>query len=221
MVGKRYRLIAAELRDSRSFQRDFKQLLSLTEGQISKLAAIGESEYGFNLLEESIGDAATNLEVEDQEVGRILTVARYLYSRASTEGTYEESAKEICDFAETLGIKDCDAKISAIRRLLTKKEAYEYSTLVTYTETSAAPVVSDVDVACDIRAVVDPKTDDIVGYVPIALVSIDVEQSPSDKRTVTFQLSEKDVVTLLDELNKAKRLLESLRDKFGGKIVTT
>lgn len=216
MVVKKNKLIPSGLRSSESFQEDFKVLLSLTDGQISKLAEFGASEDGFYFPEELIDKAASDLQIEYEEVSSAVRVVRYLYRRASTEETYEKGAEEVCDFAKSIGIKDCDQKVSAIRRLLTRNEAFEHSSLVAYTESIAAPTISDVDVVCDVRAVVDPRSDEVVGYVPIALLGIEVEHSESDKRTMTLQLSETDLDSLLDDLNKAKQLLRSLKEKFGG-----
>lgn len=217
MVEKGRRLIPNALRASESFQRDFRELVSLTARQIDRLAAIAESKDGFNLSEESLDRVAAELGLQAQEVGRILRVASYLYAGASETRTYEENAEEVCEFAKSIGIKDCDDKISAIQRLLTKKEKYEHAMLVGYSETMSAPTISDVDVACDVRAVVDPRSNDIVDYIPIALVGIEVEKSPSEKRTITLQMSEEVLDLFVDDLNKAKRVLESLRKKFSGK----
>lgn len=217
MVVKRPRLIPVDIRDSESFRADFKRLLVLSEDQINKLAEIGDSENGFTVPEESIDDVAASLEVGDEEIRRILAVARYLYNRASIERIYEKGAEEVCDFAASIGIKDCDAKLSSIQRLLARKEAYEYSLLEAYSESVAAPTISSVEVACDARAVVDPRSDELVGYVPVALIGIEIEQSESEKRTITLQLSEVTLDLLLDDLNRAKRLLKSLKEKFGGK----
>lgn len=217
MVVKRPRLIPVDLRDSESFRADFKRLLVLSEDQINKLAEIGDSEDGFNLPEESIASAAATLEIEDKEITGILAVARYLYNRASIERIYEKGAEEVCDFAASIGLKDCDAKVSAIRHLLTRKEAYEYSILEAYSASIVVPTISDVNVVCDIRAVVAPRNDEVVGYVPVALMGMEIEYSESEKKTFTLQLDEATLDILLDDLNRAKRLLESLKEKFGGK----
>lgn len=217
MVVKRPRLIPVDIRDSESFRADFKRLLVLSEDQINKLAEIGDSEDGFTLSEESIASAATTLEVEDEAITRILAVVHYLYNRASIEGIYEKGAEEVCDFAASIGIKDCDAKVSAIRHLLTRKEAYEYSILEAYSESIVVPTISGVNVVCDVRAVVDPRSDEVVGYVPVALMGMEIEYSESEKKTFTLQLNEATLDILLDDLNRAKRLVESLKEKFGGK----
>jgi len=209
------------IKDSESFQRDFKRLLALSEGQINKLAEISNSKSGFALTEEQLHTAASSLGIDEEDMTTIIAVAGFLYRRASAEEIFEEGAEEICTYAESIGIEDCDTKISAIRNLLAKKEEHEYRLLEVYSESLAVPTISDVDVACDIRAVVAPDSDEIIGYVPVALMGIEVEHSPTDKRTLTLQLGEEELDGLLEEITKAKRLLTSMKERFSGKIDNT
>ena len=86
--------------------------------------------------------------------------------------------------------------------------------LVTYTQSIAAPIISDVNIVYDVRAIVDPRSREIKGYVPVAIIGIDTEWSEGEKKSLTFQLDEETLATLSEDLNKAKQLLASLREKF-------
>ena len=220
MVAKRVRLIPTSLRRSSSFQRDFEELFSLTEEQISKLAELGESKYGFDLPEESFDNAVKSLQVDGQKLAAILRVVDFLYDRArAAQIDEEESAEEVCEFAKYCDIKNCEAKIPAIRRLFAKKESYDHYMMVTSSKSAVVPTLSEVTTACDIRAVLEPGTDKIAGYVPVALVGMELEKAEFGTARVDFQLGEEELDTLLSTLTKAKRLLESLRKDFGSKIL--
>lgn len=221
MITKRHKLIPTTLMRSSSFKRDFKELFSLTDEQISRLATLGESKDGFELPEESIEDAAKSLGVDYLKLTMILSVLDFLYDHAhAAEIDEEESAKQVCEFAEQLNIKDCKAKIPVIRRLFARKEAYDQRMMADNSKSAVVPTLLDVSTACDIRAAVEPGTNKIAGYVPIALIGMELEQAVRDRRRIEFQMDEEDLDMLLRELNKVKQLLSTLKKEFSGKILT-
>jgi hypothetical protein len=218
MVEKRVTLIPERLIRSSSFRKDFEEFLSLTDEQINGIATLGESENGFDLSEESIEDAARSLQIDEDRVRTVFDVLDFLYRHALVhEIDQEESARQVCEFAKKLNIKGCETKISAIRRLFARKEAYERKLVTDYAKTAIIPTISSLSVACDIRVVHDLRTEEAIGYIPMAVIAMELEHSESDKRTIQLQLDEEDLDKLLGELGKTKQSLSRIAKEFGSR----
>lgn len=221
MAEQRIRLIPPRIASSPSFREDFQKLFELNDEQIKKLGAFANSENGFDLSEESIEEATKNLQVDDAKLRSILRVLDFLYDRGLEHKIDEEEcAKQVCNFAKKLDIKECDARLSAIRSLFAKKTAYTNHLALDYAKKAILPIISSVDIACDIRAVCEPRTEKVVGYVPMILLNIELEDSQADKRTMQLQLSEEELDQLFSGLNQARELLVSIKKEFGDKIIT-
>lgn len=220
MAKNRVRLIPERLIRSSSFRQDFKELFSLSDEQINKIAALGESKNGFDLPEESIEEAAKSLKIDEDRLRTVLNVINFLYDNALIhEIDEEESARQVCAFAKKLNVEGCETKIPAIRSLFTIKEAYELKLITDFAKNAIIPTISTLGIVCDLRVVHDPRTRKAKGYVPVALISMELENSERDKRTVQLQLNEEDLDQLLDELNKAKQRMSDVAKEFGGKIL--
>lgn len=217
MVAKGYMLIPSALRRSSSFQQDFKQLVTLSKDAIEKLALLGESEDGYMIPDESISNMSTDLGIEEKKFIAILNVIRFLYNSVfQQEIDADDAASEVCALAEELGVTDCADKYSAIQHLFERKESYDYRILAGSAESAIVPIIARAGIECDVRAITDPKTDEILGYVPIALVNIEIEKQDGERESITFQIKEEHIDELSKYLERAKKLLAKLKEKFGG-----
>lgn len=215
---KGYELIPSGIRKTSSFQEDFKVLVTLSKDKIERLALIGESKDGYLIPDELISKTSAELDITEKELLTILSVIRYLYGNAFKQGIdANEAANGVCELAEELGVTGCADKYSAIRHLFEKKESYEYEILTGSTERAIVPIITHTGIEFDVRAVTDPKTDEILGYVPIALVNIEIEKQDGESENIIFQMKEEHIDVLSAYLERAKKLMVKLKKEFSGK----
>ena len=220
MAVKRHRLIPQSLARSTAFKRDFKETFTLSAQQIDKLVALAETEKGLELPAESMEEAARNLEITSERIASVLHVLDFLYDHARVGNISKEDATEqVSEFAKSLAIADCDEKVAAIEHVFSPKEAYDKRLMVENIGNAVIPTLSGIDSVCDVRAVTDRNTGKIIGYIPRALIGIEIEDSDLTTRTVSLQVDEKDIDRLIEELHRAKSLLMALKDEFGKKIL--
>lgn len=220
MGTKRHRLIPKVLSTSSSFQRDLSELFKLSVEQIEKVARLAETEYGFDLPDESLKDAAGTLRIDFQRLSRILAVVDFLYDHARVGNINKEDAsRQVCEFANNLDIKDCETKISAIQHLFEPKIAYDRRKMIGSFQSAVVPTLAGVITACDIRAVVDRRTGEIAGYVPMVLLGMQLKDSDGDGRKIDVQVNEANIDELLEELRRVKGLLAILKTEFKAKII--
>jgi len=218
MDVKGYELIPRVMRRSSSFQEDFRLLVTLSKDKIERLALIGESKDGYIIPDELISKTAVKLDIQEKELLAILSIISYLYGNAFKQGiNANEAANGVCELAEELGITECADKYSAIQQLFEKKESYEYEILTGSTEKAVVPILTHTSIECDVRAVTAPANDEILGYVPIALVHIEIEKQSGESESIIFQMKEEHIDALSAYLERAKHLLVQLKKEFSTK----
>lgn len=218
MGKKGYELIPSEVRDSTSFQEGFKLFVALSKDKIERLALIGESKDGYMIPDESLKKASAELDIEEGELRTILNVIHFLYLSAFKQGiAASEVANGVCEFAEELDVTGCADKHSTIQRLFEKRESYEYEIVKGYTERSVVPILVSTSIECDVRAATHPTTDEILGYVPIALVNIEIEKQDGGSESINFQMKEEHIDVVSAYLERAKKLLAKLEKELGSK----
>jgi len=220
MAVKLHMLIPKSLARSVAFKQDFKGAFTLSAQQIDKLATLAETGKGFELPAESIEEAARSLEITSERIIPVLRVLDFLYSHARVGNISKKDATEqVCEFAKSLAIADCDEKVAAIDHLFAPKEAYDKRLMVESVSTAVISTLSAIDSVCDVRAVTDRNTGKIIGYIPRALIGIEIQDSDLSTSTISLQVDENEIDRLLEELNRAKRLLRALKDEFSNKIL--
>jgi hypothetical protein len=58
-----------------------------------------------------------------------------------------------------------------------------------------------------------------IGYIPRALIGIEIQDSDLSSKTINLQVDKQDIDRLIEELNKAKSLMTALKDEFRNKIL--
>jgi hypothetical protein len=163
MKVKQHDLIPQSLGRSASFKQDFKEAFTLSIQQIDKLADLADTEKGFELPAESIEEVARDLKITSERITSTLRVFDFLYDHARMGNISKEDAtKQVCGFAKSLAIADCDEKVAAIEHLFAPKEAYDKRLMVADVGSAVIPTLSTIDSVCDVRAVTDSNTGKII-----------------------------------------------------------
>ena len=216
MKQKTKTIISGSLRKNKSFQEDFKTFFSLNIDQIEKLSSIGESTEGFSISEESIVNNSSELGIKEGVFESIIGLIRFLYTSAfSKELDAADVAREICEFAKELDIENPDNKNSAMKKLFSRKESYDYKILVGESEGSGAPLLTAIGIECEIRAITDPTDDKILGFIPLALAHIKVlDPLTQDEKALIFQMKEEHIDSFIEYLQRDKKILSELNSRF-------
>ena len=213
-------MIPSPLRRSPAFRDDFRQLLGLSTDQLRKVAVLGNTEHGFDVPDELIKSASESMSLDQTALATAMKVADFLYDHArAAEMETDEATQQVCEFAGMVGVEGCDSKASAIRLIFEPKEAYDLRDVIHGSNVAVVPILAGVESVCDMRATVDRRTRDVVGYLPIALVGFLLRDTSGDIRTVDMQLDEGDIDKVLEELDRIKSTLATLRKEFGDRVL--
>jgi len=218
MATERKVLIPVSLRDSKGFQRDFKLFASLSSTQLESLAKVGDSEYGFSIPDSSLSEITSSLGLQERDLAAIFKVVRFLYKRMMDENINVESAvSDICEFSKEQLRRDLEDKRDNLVHLLQPKRLYDYKLLSKTAEQSVLPIITSGDLEFDMRAITDPRTDEVIGYIPIVLLNLSLEKEGAEEQTVTLQISETNIDIFLGYFQRAKQIIERLKEDFRDK----
>ncbi|MDV2990150.1 MAG: hypothetical protein P3T54_08390 [Dehalogenimonas sp.] len=209
------KLIFKNLTKSSGFQRDFKELVSLSKHEIDEVIDTILKQPAFDVSDELVENVAEKLKLSIEKSRSAFNVAEYLRSRAFVTGLSADIAfREVCDFADSLSLK-CDARL---KTLFSPDEKQEKTLMAKIVATSILPFFSNMQVRCDLRAV-ERHDKSIIGYVPIGLVEMTISKESGENDVVSFQLDEKDVDESISNLEELKALFQTVKNDLGHKII--
>lgn len=215
MKQKSEAVISPSHKRSKSFQKDFDHLFSLDIVQLEKLKPIVETDGGFSIPDDSIATYASELNIEANIFERIISLLQHLYSRAILNDVELPALlDEIIEYAGTQNIKDLNLKSPYIEKLLTPKKGYDYKIKKEQAETSVNPLLTSFVIEFDVRAITG-RNDELLGFSPLASVSIRTTHPPSSEETpFTFLMKEEHIDELLEYFTRAKKILSDLNKRF-------
>jgi len=220
MEEERHPLIPLNLIRSEGFQGDFKELFGLTVEQMKELANACQTERGFEIPEGVISDLSNRIGADFNRIVRSIRVVSFLYEHARViDMNVDEAVEKTCEFAINLKIEGCEEKKEGINYLLAPKVLFDKQAIIEETRNAIMPTLSYWQVECDARPVRDKKTGELLGYIPMILMGLELEGTSKDRWQ--FQITEKELNSIISNLNKVKELLATLKRDLDDKIIDT
>lgn len=210
---------------------DVVALLSLTEEQLRALDQLFTTKESAAPFRQSFIDRATErLGIDETRTVAVLAVTTYVLGKVSTSGVAAQAVDDLRDFLrENADSQQKDAlitKLEADRALLEsvvapKQERLRGAKILRLSE-GPERTAESFRTICQLRPLFEGAKDaeEIVGLVPTVLMEIGVAGPDERKETVAFSLSERQVDSLKEVIERTKKKIDAIRGIYGDQLLT-
>jgi hypothetical protein len=212
------KLLGLPINISGSFFNDLEKLLSLDPEQINIIANYINTKKGFRLSEEQMHQLFKEIKtVPIQKIASILNVGDFIYRLSSSKKlTVEDVVNDLEILANELKVKNFNQKKIQFKKLFSKNEIFDKERLSISYQKAILPNFSSVKIVWDLRPVFGRDSVEILTYVPVALLEMNVKDSETgEKHTYKVQLSESTIKDIAEDLNHSLKELTAIKNKFG------
>ncbi|MBT8420256.1 MAG: hypothetical protein KJO08_05260 [Gammaproteobacteria bacterium] len=204
-------------RASESFHRDFAKVLDTPVNVLENLCALANTSRGIviedtkKLLEIWEG---TNKPSDDLE--STLSVLKHLFDLGvENDASAEDIIKELGEYSEKFEVKESfTERADVIRDFITPEPDFIHRAKIKPYTTAASPALYSMSSVVDIRAVYDGgKSEDLLGFIPMALVRLITINDNDEKVEIPFhfQVTEQGLDSLIGNLKTTLAQLKAAK----------
>ena len=201
------------------FFEHFQGLLSLPEETIRDIARRVNTKDGFDRSDKTDLAILRELDLDPRTLPGTLAAAHHLFKISLADNIpTDEVLVELAEYCEKRDLEGFEERRDAIGSLIEVKKAYRTSRRREAHERGVLDNLESVTAQHDLRAVFEE--DELVGLVPVTVVRFFLTNTRDEKKTVSFQMSMKDlndlrgfIDTWIDELKKTEAFVEERHDK--------
>jgi len=180
-------LISPRLLGIRTFRNDLRALLELGADQLLEIARIANTEYGFSYAEQ-LRKMTPDLS-NSTSVASALRAASYLYDRIHERNVRPEDAiKQLSTLLPPSEQALISGNAAALMKLFELKPMYERGRRIRDRAVSIVPHYADIQGVCDIRAIFDRSSEEILERVPVVLLGLSFHDDSGNALQTTVQL---------------------------------
>ncbi len=203
-----------------SFRRDAKSFLEGGAKVLKSISSIVEETESFELSGESL-KRASNMGLTGEAAFSALKVAEFVYDHSRHMKLSPEAiTAEFEQLAPVLGTTVDKAMLDALTELLKPKARYDQQQAIRLAVSRGPASLQKFSLAVDVRAVTEGESGRMLGFVPIILGGISVEDYVREESYFAFSLSTDDLKDIRDTVDKALSEVESITTEFKGKLLS-
>lgn len=200
-----------------SFHRDFSKVLDTPVNVLEDLCSLANTPRGI-----IIEDAKRLLEIWEEanksadDLQSTLSVLKHLFNLGvEKDANPEDIVKELGEYSEKFKVKESFAeRAGVIRDFVTPKPDFLHREKIKPYTMAVSPTLYSMSSVIDIRAVYDErKSEDLLGFVPMALVRLVTINDNDEEVQIPFhfQLSEQELESLIDNLKTTLAQLKAAK----------